>query len=333
MKNIILALAVSILTTACSDILEENPKAIAAETFYKTADEIQSAVYAVYNPLLSAVGGVFYVNNAEVDYAVGRVSFAAYSDFQGALLSDSRIPVSWTSWYQAIRNANLVIQKASKSSVNQTIVNKFIGEAKFVRAYCYFTLVRNWGAVPLRTEQNMGALDVPRSSVDSVYSLILSDLEYAEVNLPESQTQAGRADKYAAKTMLADVYLQLGQWSDSRTKAFDVINSHKYSLVKVGTPNDFYKIFGSDVVHSSEEVFYVKSNLDNANQFARMRAHPSVPYCNYAGAFALYTDTLNNKVIKEWDLKDLRRSFILYSCNIGLGTTTKLFKNLLIRMQ
>jgi starch-binding outer membrane protein, SusD/RagB family len=327
MKNIVLVLTIMLFVTACTDLLEETPKAVAMETFYNTADEINAAVYAAYFPLWEAITSVYEVDNTEVDYAVGRVSFAPYSDFQGALVTDTRIPNSWTGWYKVIRNANLVIKNAPKSTkATQQQIEQFVGEAKFLRAYSYFVMVRNWGALPIRTEENMIKTDVPRSPENDVYELILSDLKYAEANLPESQTLAGRADKYAAKTLLADVYLQLGQWSDSRTKALEVINSGKYSLIKVSTPDDFYKIFGSDVVRSSEEIFYEKASLDVPNEIARFRAHSSVPYCNYTGVFAKYTDSVTNKVISDWDYKDLRKKFILYNCNIGFGPTTMLFK-------
>lgn len=327
MKNNIIFLSILLFASACSDILEENPKAIATETFYNTADEIRSAVYAAYYPLSGGVHGEFLVNACEVDYAVGRVSFAVYSDFQGALTNDSRIPSSWAGWYKAIRNANLVIANAPKSTkATQTQIEQFLGEARFIRAYSYFSLVRNWGGIPLRTEKNMQELDVPRSTQEDVYKLIISDLEYAEANLPVSQSLAGRADKYASKAVLANVYLQLGRWADSRSKSLEVINSGKYSLVRVSAPNDFYKIFGPDVVRSSEEIFYIKSNIDRTTQLARFRHHPSVPYCNYQGAYAVFTDSLTNKVIKEWDYKDLRKKFNLYNCNIGVGKTTMLFK-------
>lgn len=137
---------------------------------------------------------------------------------------------------------------------------------------------------------------------------------------------AGRADKFAAKAVLADVYLQLGQWSEARTEALEVINPGKYSLIPVSNSDDFYKIFGANVVRSSEEIFYVKSNVDLTTQLVRYRHHPSFPYANYAGVFAKYTDSISNKVIKEWDYKDLRKKFNLYNANIGFGKTTMLFK-------
>lgn len=60
--------------------------------------------------------------------------------------------------------------------------NKFMGETMFLRALAYFHLVRNWGAIPLRTVENMSEYNVPRTPESEVYELIISDLELCRVN-------------------------------------------------------------------------------------------------------------------------------------------------------
>ena len=334
MKNLILlVIAFLFITTACNDILEENPKAIATETYYNTVEEIEGALYAAYHSAGRATAkntsGTVLINATEVDYAEGRVTFAPYSDFKGELIADTRIPNAWTTAYEGIRNANLIIKNAPNSSTaTPEQIASLIGEAKFIRAFLYFQLVRNWGGVPVRTENNNVETDVPRSPESEVYKLIISDLLESEANLPDVQTLAGRATKYAAKAMLADVYLQLEQWSNARTKALDVINSGKYSLVPVKTSDDFYKIFGPLIITTSEEVFYIKANETTYTYFCNYRHHPSIPLWRPtgAGAYALYSDSVSNKVLSEWDYKDLRKKFNIYNCNIGYGTTTMLFK-------
>ena len=333
MKKIIFTINVLLLITACSKILEENPKAVATETFYNTPNEIQAAVFAIYSPIRSAVGanpGSWTFNEAEVDYLVGRLSYSNISDFQGLnSASVGKTDVIWTNFYQAIRNSNLVIKNAPNASkATQEQIQQFVGEAKFLRAYCYFIMVRNWGGIPLRTEDNMIVSDVARSSEDEVYALILSDLEYAEANLPETQPQAGRANKYAAKAVLTHVYLQLGQWSNARTKALEIINSDKYALIKVSTPDDFYNIFGPDVNGSSEEIFYLKYNSVSGTWIGRISHYPTfTQYFNSTGVYALFSDSVTNKVISEWDYHDLRKKFTLYNCpQMGYGPTTVLFK-------
>ena len=331
MRNILFTV---ILTFAfsCNEILEENPKAVAIETFYNTAEEIEGAVYAAYSPFRAALGSnpsIWLVNGGQVDYAYGRLSFANMSDFQAFSSTNiSRVTEIWANFYQGIRNANLVIKNAPNASkATSEEINKYIAEAKFLRGLSYFYMVRNWGALPLRTEENMLEPDVPRSPISDVYTLITSDIEYAEANLPSTQPNAGRADQFAAKAILSHVYLQLERWSDARSKALEVINSGRYSLVEVKTSDDFYKIFGPEINKSSEEVFYAKFNYTSASYTARYRHHPSFPqYFNSTGVFAKYADNVKTKVIKEWDNNDLRKTFNLYNANIGFGTTTVLFK-------
>ncbi len=330
MKKILIYLILLLpVTIACKDLLEENPKAVAADLFYSTASEIESAVYAVYAPLREGMSTLWFVNAGESDYAIGRLSFLNMSDFDQPWNSTniSRSDGVWTSLYQAIRNANLVILNApNASSVKTEVINKYIAEAKFLRAFSYFQLVRNWGALPIRTEKNMMEPDVARSPIADVYSQIVSDLEFAESNLSVTSDQVGRANQYAAKAMLAHVYLQLERWSDARTKALEIINSGKYSLTAISSSDDYYKIFGPTITSSSEEIFYLKYNYDSPSAITRFRHFPGDPYFNATGAYAKYADSTTMKVIKEWDYKDLRKKFMLYNWNIGFGTTTVLFK-------
>src|SRR5690606_4639441 len=119
-----------------------------------------------------------------------------------------------------IRNANIVIKNAPEGdAISPEDVDKYVSEARFLRALSYFHLVRNWGDIPLRTEENMENVELAKSSKEEVYDFILADLLEAETNLPEEQELLGRPTKFAAKTLLADVYLQLGQYSEAREKA------------------------------------------------------------------------------------------------------------------
>ena len=330
MKKIVLYIVLLLpVTMACNDILEEHPKAVSMSSFYSTAEEIESAVYAAYAPLRDGCSTLWLVNAGESDYAVGRLSFQNMSDFDQPWNSTniSRSDGVWSSLYQAIRNANLVITNApNASTVASGEISKYMAEAKFLRAFCYYQLVRNWGALPIRTETNMMEPDVARSPEKDVYSLIVGDLEYAEKNLPVAQKDAGRTNQYAAKAMLAHVYLQLERWADARTKALEIINSGKYALIGISRSDDYYKIFGPNVTTSTEEIFYLKYNYDSPSAIARYRHYTNTPYFNSTGAYAKYADSVDVKVIREWDYKDLRKKFMLYNCNIGFGTRTMLFK-------
>ena len=333
MKKILFILPLLYLLTACEDVLKEEPKSLAAETFYNTASEVESAVNAIYGPLRNenSIGGLYAAQmEAYTDYGFGRGSYTVLSDFQGLNATNiTRVGQIWDQLYLAIRNANLVIANAPNgSSISQADVTKYVAEAKFLRALTYFYLVRNWAGVPIRTEANMTEVTLKRSSAAEVYTLILSDLAEAETNLPDKPAQTGRPSKWAAKTLLADVYLNQSKWAEARDKAGEVIRSGKYALVDVAASEDFLKIFGADVITTPEEIFYFKYTRQNAQglSLVMFAHHPGARLHGAGGFYAHYTDVASNPVIKAWDRADLRRDYNLYSYNIGLGANSLLFR-------
>ena len=220
MKNRFLQVTLLSITLSglagCSKLLEEAPKAIAVETFYNTAGEVETAVNAIYqqlrapNNISGQLGAQF---EAYTDYSYGRGSYQVLSDFQGLNSTNiSRTDAGWTLLYLGIRNANLVIQNApTGSSISKADIDKFVAEAKFLRAYQYFWLVRNWGGVPIRTETTLTEPNIKRSTAEEVYTLIINDLKEAESKLPDRSTQVGRATKWAVKAALAEVFFTLNR--------------------------------------------------------------------------------------------------------------------------
>ncbi|MDD4191629.1 MAG: RagB/SusD family nutrient uptake outer membrane protein, partial [Mangrovibacterium sp.] len=317
---------VSMLCASCEDLLEENPKTLAVEKFYNTAEEVETAVHAVYGTLRSnTMVEQVVILDAHTDWGYGRGSRADYNNLQGFNAANINNAGSrWNMFYLAIRNANLVIQNApGGSSISQPDIDKNVGEAKFLRAFSYFQLVRNWGAIPLRTEENMTQKDLAKSPVAAVYDLIVSDLTFAENNLPETQALVGKATKYAAKTMLADVYLTLGNYAEARDKANEVIQSGKYSLVTVSGKADFQqKLFGPEIITTPEEIFYFKYSRQagEGNWILWVLSHPSTGNFNFGGAYAHYSDASNSFYL-SWSDDDIRKS-LWDKINFGLGPNT-----------
>ena len=314
-----------LIFTSCEDLLLEQPKTVAVENFYNTAEEVETAVNAIYSPLRSTRAEQIAILDAHTDWGYGRGSRAQYNDF--AALNATNINTAgsrWNSFYQAIRNANLVIFNAPNgNNISQEDVNYYIGEAKFLRAMSYFDLVRNWAGVPLRTEDNMLEIDLPRSSVSEVYDLILSDLEYAEMHLNATATLIGRPTVNAAKTLLADVHMFLGNYDLAMEKSKEVIASNNYSLVGIEEVNDIRTdIFGADLVTSTEEVFYMKYSreLGQGNFMLFILNHPSTGYFNFGGAYAHYSDASNPFYI-NWEDGDLRKE-LWDQVDFGLGPNT-----------
>jgi starch-binding outer membrane protein, SusD/RagB family len=137
-------------------------------------------------------------------------------------------------------------------------------EAKLLRAYAYFMLVRVYGRVPLLDrvfEDPAAQSNVPQSSPAEVYALIENDLKFAAANLPASWGPefAGRATSGAANGLLAKVYLTQQKWSLALAAANMVITSGQYNL---STPYD--KIFREEGENSPESVFEVQATASRA---------------------------------------------------------------------
>jgi len=302
---------------SCEDVLTEEPKSsLSTANFYQTAADAEAAVYAIYNPIRDTYsfidwGGQF---TGVEDYAMGTGIYASLSE--GVLNSASigRTDNAYKAFYLAIRNANLVLKYVPSIEMDESKKNALLGEARFLRAFAYYQLVRNWGGVPLRTEPVETTEQAPkaRATAEEVYDLIMEDLQYAENNLPNSQAVAGRPSKWSAKTMLADVYLYTEQWPEARDKSDEVIKSGVYSLVRVEKPSDFEKIFGPAVTTSSEDVWSLKYSRSNGgSSIAVQYAAPGSAYASegWLSFYGLPTFPL----LANWDHNDLRWQFNIYT--------------------
>ncbi|QIP17925.1 RagB/SusD family nutrient uptake outer membrane protein [Spirosoma aureum] len=314
------------LFSSCEKSLIEEPKSLVVESFFNTATEVETATNLIYSPLRNNNYAVYEATlECQSDYANGRGSWAPLHVFQG--LDDAnitRVSDLWRAFYLSIRNANLVIKNApTGKSISKADVTKYVAEAKFMRAFNYFQLVRNWAGVPLRTESTMDAIDLKRNTADEVYDLIIADLSEAETNLPDNPAVAGRPTKWAAKTMLADVYLTLGKFAESRDKADEVIKSNKFSFVPTTTKADFQtKVWGPDLVSTTEEIFYLKyaRQVNQGNYMLWISNHPDTKLFNFGGAYVLYLD-VTSAYYKSWNPNDLRKG-LWDLINFGLGANT-----------
>ena len=332
--KILLPITLIFILGSCKKTLEEHPKSIAAEDFYNTPAEVESGLDAIYSPLRDQNNlGAIYQTQLEcyADYMYGRGSHAVLNNYQGLDNTNiTRVGAIWQLFYQSIRNANIIIQKTPLAkSVTDTAKSRYIAEARFMRGLDYFFLVRNWAGVPLRTEANMDSINLKRSAAQDVYAQIVSDLTFAESNLPNGPRLIGTPSKWSARTVLADVYMNMGLYSNARDEALAVIQSGNFSLVNVGVVSDFDKLYGADVVNSTEEIFYLKfarAPAGQGNYYPIYAFYPNSGYYPPGGYYTFYSDSANNKVLSNWDRKDLRYSYNWYGQTFGLGNTTVLNK-------
>jgi hypothetical protein len=122
----------------------------------------------------------------------------------------------WTAYYRAINACNMGIQRipavqGTQFYINETNKDLRMAELRFLRAFYYFTLVQQFGSVPLTLTGDITVrLEFERAPVADIYQSIITDLLFAESKLPPTQSQYGRITRGAARHYLAKVYLTRG---------------------------------------------------------------------------------------------------------------------------
>ncbi|MFD1142031.1 RagB/SusD family nutrient uptake outer membrane protein [Larkinella insperata] len=242
-KNIPLFLLLLGLLSAC-EVLDQRPESNFSPTnFYKNADDAKAAVSSVYDPLntQNLYGQVMWIiqDQATDDAEWGNGRSTANQpkndlDKYTFTPATSTFQSLWSAVYAAINRANTVLTRVPAIDMDSELKNRYLAEAKFMRGFYYFTLVRLFGGVPLITTEttSLNNLSVSRASVDEVYAQIIQDLTEAESVLPVSYTTAdrGRATRGAAKAFLAKVYLTRQEWGKASAKAKEVIDLGTYDL-------------------------------------------------------------------------------------------------------
>jgi starch-binding outer membrane protein, SusD/RagB family len=229
-KLIVATLAlVAFSAQSCKDFLDEKlVSEVASSTYYTTAAGWEDAVDATYSFLreihsqeraysLSVFGTDTHTNGADGGYK-------GFNFYDNTLNSGVDILLQqWTFLYQGINQANAVIDRADLAvDLVETQKTLRIAEVRFLRAFYYFYLVQAWGDVHFSLTETLEAQTTAnKTSQATIYAEgIIPDLEFAIANLPNTQSNYGRATKAAAEFLLGKVYLTRGY------QAF-------------GTPNDF----------------------------------------------------------------------------------------------
>lgn len=325
MKRILIFIFFAVIISSCEKVLEEVPKSfISKANYFQNESDAEGAIRGVYSSFGTDYYGINYYIFLVLhsDYANGRGSQAPITIFDHILDQSNidRAATNWSTFYQAINRANSVLENVPKiTNISDGAKSRILAEAHFLRALAYFNLVRGYGPVPIKTTESvdLSAVEGPREPESKVYDLIIQDALVAEKDLPESVgKETGRASVYAAKMLLAQIYLTLEKWSDASSKANDVITSGPYSLVLVHKPNDFYNIFGT--VTNPEDIMSVHHSDTRQSSIPTYLYHPSTPPYFYGstGYFA-WLPNMNSFIGSSWDNNDLRKAFNLYTKYIG----------------
>lgn len=249
--------------TACkkSFLDTEDVSSTTEQNFYKTPNDAWKALVGVYDGLQRAGSSGFGLSvvATEVmsDNAFGATGNADGFGFQmmdefDKLRSPSDQDMfgdNWNVYYKGIYRANMLLSHLDQVDWkgNTALRKVYESEARFIRAYLYFDMVRFWGNIPLITQSTTE--NVPQANPDDVYKLIADDLKFAAANLPSTSyliqdpTTYGRVTKWAAEALLGRVFLYYTGYYNktdlvgavTKTQALtyleDVINNGGFGLV------------------------------------------------------------------------------------------------------
>ncbi|MEI9909411.1 MAG: RagB/SusD family nutrient uptake outer membrane protein [Bacteroidota bacterium] len=187
----------------------------------------------------------------------------------------------WIGRYQTINLCNQVIDNIPAINMDANLKARYIAEAKFIRAYEYFRLVRAFGDVPLRLHlpKDASEYNIPRTPKTEVWAAIEQDLTDAAGILPNSYTGAdvGRATKGAALSFHAKAALYQAKWADVKTYTDLVAGLSIYSLF-----SNYEQLFRIQNENNTESVFEVQAkhipgNCDASNsQYSQVQGVRSV---------------------------------------------------------
>lgn len=270
MKKIIYITLIFITALSC-DVLEVEPhNSISAEQAFKTKEDIDKGILGAYASFqsLSYYGRTFGLfgdlaaDNLSHPLAATATAYAEV-DNNSILPENGSVDGIWTRAYDGINVANNVIDKVPTiSDMSEDEKNAALAELYFIRALNHFNLLNYFGGVPIKILPTVGVgnLDAPRNSEEEVYSQIINDLIFASDNLPSGGTKV-RGSKYAAKALLAKVYLYKKDYPQAKTLASEVIAEGGYTLL----PN-YEDIFADDA--SAESIFEISFSQLERNRIS-----------------------------------------------------------------
>lgn len=280
-KNIITGLSLLAIIASCSKSQETEPlerigEDLVFDNIDKNADYAKQFLNGTYLQLpdgYNRVLGNFL--DVGTDDAVSSEDGSLVEGYRTGLVSGQNVPDNqWARNYTGIRRANMFLSKIDIVPATPELKIQWKAEARFLRAYFYFELVKRWGGVPLIGDKIFGLNDnvnLKRNTADECYDYVLSEIEAVkELLLPAvvSDQNIGRANKGAALALKSRILLyrasplsnpngDLQRWQAAADAAKDLMQLGNYSL---GT--DFIALFNAV---KNPEIIFMKEQGQNQN--------------------------------------------------------------------
>jgi hypothetical protein len=344
-KNI-MKYATAVLATVticgCTNLDEKPYTFIDPGSFYKNETQLEDGLASVYNQFRNTFGNYKYYMKLECYTDMAQPCYTkencpdinSWFDVNNASASWG-FSNTWAKAFTIINRANTVLGRGEGVSMDATAKAQIYAQARFLRAYAYYCLVRLYGGVPIPESftEGLTGLEIPRKSVSEVYDYIIADLEYCDQNLPVRGTSGydvWRASKGAADALLGELYLtrySMEGNADFLTKSKEynekVLDSGVYSLLP--DYKNVWLMFNKNAKNNAESIFEIQfaaiSGQDNAchRQFGlgnsiTVPGYGSYFYHRSGPSHMLYesfnpSDTRRSVLITEYDYNNVHRVF------------------------
>ncbi|MDD4514717.1 RagB/SusD family nutrient uptake outer membrane protein [Massilibacteroides sp.] len=268
-----LLLLMSIGMLSCNDNLNVSPYIFTSDKdYYKTEDQIKSAINGVYDKLQDIYRGDHIYIHTEM--RADNTSFQYYETDRGVQqredINDFLMTASnvynqnvWDRLYDGIQQTNAIISHISNIEYKDSeLKNQHEGEARFLRAFFYFHLVRLWGEVPLREKPTTGPSDAftsKKGSIDEIYTFIKQDVNISIEKLPvkyNNEMDKGRLTKGAAYTLMGEICMTYKQDYEAAANYFTEVTKLGYQLLT--GENGYASLFDPTNKNHAESIFEVQ---------------------------------------------------------------------------
>jgi hypothetical protein len=287
MKNAIKTLPIILLLTiiSCNDLKEEVFSDLTTDTYVYTANEI----YAVNGPVYSNLRGYYNQGHLVLDVSTDMTCMPANASGwdDGGIYKKihlhtwnseaPQVKSIWTLFFQGVLHANRIIDQLTTNAIPVPAdANKesLIAEMKVARAFYYWQIIDNYGDAPFVTTISQ---EMPTStSRKTIFTSIVADIveSMGKLSSENDKVMYGRFNKWAAKTLLANLYLNAkvytgtAEWDKCLTECNDIIASGKYSLeanyadcFKASNQNSVETIFAFPMDEINGSSVYINSTL------------------------------------------------------------------------
>ena len=262
-----LSLSCFVLVSCSDEFVDRDPVySIDSENYFNSKTDYDNALVAAYDLLQSSYLNVLMGEIASDNTLAGGES---QNDSPGIQQIDRMVHTSvnpnlrdlWNWMFAGVSRANYILEFKDKTDFEGK--NQVLAEARFLRAYYHFELVKWFGGIPLKGDVRFTVGDektIPRSSVPEVYASIEADLLYASENLAAVPSQQGRATRGAALALLGKAYLFQDKFTEAAATFETLLSNSPYSLVA-----DYNSIFEASGENGMESVFEVQyTDLEGA---------------------------------------------------------------------